>query len=75
MEKCAVPSIYIVVHSGTRTTILANDYISPTEKTKREHAKLAALSPILKTIRDKRMMKVSFKIGTKIYRSKRSGRY
>ena len=41
--------------------LFLNDYISPTEKTKTQHAKSAALSPILKTIKEKKMMKVSFK--------------
>ena len=68
-------SKYRVVHSGTQSTILASDYISPTEKTMRALAKSAALSPVLKTIRDNSVMKVSFKIGTKIYRPKQSGHY
>ena len=68
-------SKYRSIHSGTKSTILANDNISPTEKTKRAHAKSAALNPVLKTIRDKSVIKVSFKISTKIYRPKRSCRY
>ena len=38
--------------------------MSSTEKIKKEHAKCAALSPVLKT-KDKKIMKVSFKISTK----------
>ena len=62
---------YRIAHSGTRSTILASDFMSPTEKTRKDHAKRAALSPVLKTIRDKKMMKVSLKI----YWSKRSACY
>ena len=47
-EVCG--SKYRIVHSGTRSTILANDSISPMEKHKKQHAKHAALSAILKTI-------------------------
>ena len=46
--------------------LLFSDYMSPTNKTRKAHAQSAALSPILKAV-----MKVSFKLGTRLYRSKK----
>ena len=63
-----------IVHSGTRSKILFGDYMSPTTKTWRAHSLSAALSPILTTIKWRSEMRVSFKLGTQIHRSKRSGR-
>ena len=54
-----------LVHSGTWSTLLFGDYMSPTNKTRRAHAQSPqSSSPILK---------VSFKLGTQVFRSKRSG--
>ena len=71
-EVCS--SKYRVVHSGTRSAILASDYISPTELTKKEHEKRAALSPILNRTGQENGEGI-FQNCTKIYRSKRSGWY
>ena len=63
-----------IVHSGTRSTLLFGNYMSPTNKMRRAHTRSAALSLILRTIKYKAVMRVSFKLGTQVYRSKRSGR-
>ena len=63
-----------IVHSGTRSTILFGEYMPPTTKTQRAHALSEALSPILTTIKCRSEMRVSLKLGTQIYTSKRSGR-
>ena len=49
-----------IVHSGTRSTILASDFMSHTEKIRKEHAKRAALSPVLKTIKDMKKRSVLY---------------
>ena len=61
-----------VVHSGTRATTVSSEYMSPTNRTQKSRTFRSALSQLLTTIKCRSKLEVTFKLGTKIYKSKSS---